>query len=166
MNILLDELIETIDRLSVVCDELLVTAQSKQRCLMSGNIEELETLIYQEKNQAEIAQLLEEKRQNVVVRYCKKHNVQGENITMKSLINEIDSSHSKIFCNLSDKLIQSVKQLEEVNQINTTLIQYSLEITEDMIKIFCPTALQYSIYRHTGKMQENEIPMVLIDTEI
>lgn len=166
MNTLLTELIETFDRLSVVCDELLKTAKSKQRCLISGSIEELETLIYQEKNQAEIAQLLEEKRQNIVIRYCKELNVQGKNITIKSLINEIDNSHSKIICSLSDKLFQSIKQLEEINQINTTLIQYSLEITEDMIKIFCPPAIQYSIYRYTGKMQENELPMVLIDTEI
>ncbi len=166
MKILLDELIETFDRLSVVCDELLEIAKSKQRCLISGSIEELETLIYQEKNQAEIAQLLEEKRQNVVVRYCKELNVCEKNITMKSLINEIDNSHRKIICSLSDKVIQSIKQLEEVNQINTTLIQYSLQITEDMIKIFCPSVLQYSIYGYTGKIQENELPMVLVDIEI
>ena len=60
MNTLLDELIETFDRLSVVYEELLKIAKSKQHCLISGSIEELETLIYQEKNKTEIVQLLEE----------------------------------------------------------------------------------------------------------
>lgn len=62
MNTLLDKLTETIDRLSIIYDELLETAKTKQCCLISGNIEELEMLLYQEKNQTEIAQLLEEKK--------------------------------------------------------------------------------------------------------
>ncbi|MDQ1272085.1 MAG: hypothetical protein QG591_715 [Planctomycetota bacterium] len=166
MNTLLDELIETFDRLSVVYEELLKIAKSKQHCLISGSIEELETLIYQEKNKTEIVQLLEEKRQYIVARYCKEHNVQGNNITLKCLINKMDTVHSEKICNLIDKLTRALKQLQEVNQTNTTLIHYSLEITEDMIKIFCPSALQYSIYGYTGKMHENEFPMVLMDTEI
>ena len=166
MNKLLDELAETFDRLSVVYDELLETAKTKQRCLLSGNIEELETLLYQEKNQAEIAQLLEEKRQNMLSRYSKEYNMQEKNITVKSLMNKMDHLHREKIGSLLDKLTQSIKQLQEVNQVNTTLTHYSLEITEDIMKIFYPPAFQYPIYRHTGKILENELPRVLIDTEI
>jgi hypothetical protein len=166
MNTLLDELIETFDRLSIIYDELLETAKAKQRCLIAGNIEELEMLLYREKNQAEIAQLLEEKRQNIMNRYCKENNVQVKDVSMKSLTNEMDNLHREKMGNLLNKLTQSIKQLQEVNQTNTTLTHYSLEITEDIIKIFCPPAFQYPIYHHTGKMRENELPRVLIDTEI
>jgi len=166
MSKLLDELTETFDRLSVVYHELLETTKTKQRCLISGNIEELETLLYQEKNQAEIAQLLEEKRQNILSRYCKEYNMQEKNITVKSLMNKMDNLHREKIDSLLDKLTQSIKQLQEVNQVNTTLTHYSLEITEDIMKIFCPPAFQYPIYRYTGKIQENELPRVLIDTEL
>ena len=49
MNKLLKELIETFERLSVVYDDLLDTAKTKQQYLITGNIEGLETLLYQEK---------------------------------------------------------------------------------------------------------------------
>ncbi|MCC7211998.1 MAG: hypothetical protein IT451_09150, partial [Candidatus Brocadia sp.] len=58
------------------------------------------------------------------------------------------------------------KQLQEINQTNATLIHYSLEITEDIMKLFCPSAFQYPAYQHTGKKQDNTFPMILIDTEI
>lgn len=166
MNTLLDELIETFDRLSIVYDELLETAKAKQRCLISGDIEELEMLLYREKNQAEIAQLLEEKRQNITSSYCKENRVQVKNVTMRSLIDNMDNLYREKLGGLLNKLTRSIKQLQEVNQTNIILTHYSLEITEDIIKIFCPPAFQYPIYHHTGKIRENELPMVLIDTEI
>ncbi len=166
MDTIFCELIETLDRLSVVYDELLETAKEKQHCLISGNTEELEMLLYEEKNRAEIAQLLEEKRQNILNRYCIEHDVQGNNITMKSLMNEMDDLQSKRIANLIDKLTRSLKQLQEVNKVNTTLTSYSLEITEDIMKIFCHPAFQYPVYQYTGKIQENTFPRILVDTEI
>ncbi|GAN35090.1 MAG: flagellar protein FlgN [Candidatus Brocadia sp. AMX2] len=166
MNTLLDKLTETIDRLSIIYDELLETAKTKQCCLISGNIEELEMLLYQEKNQTEIAQLLEEKRQNIINSYCKENHAQRKNVTMRSLMNNMDNLHRERVGSLLNKLTLSMKQLQQVNQTNTTLTHYSLDITEDIIKIFCPSAFQYSVYHHTGKIQEHEMPMVLIDTEI
>ena len=165
MNTLLHELIETFERLSVVYDDLLDTAKAKQQYLISGNIEGLETLLYQEKNQAEIAQLLENKRQNILEYFCKEHPVKDK-FTMKSLMNTIDSLHSNKLSTLVDRLKQSIKQLQDLNETNATLTHYSLDITEDIVKIFCSSSFQNPIYQHSGKMQGNELPMVLIDTEI
>ena len=165
MNTLLPELIETFERLSVVYDDLLDTAKTKQQYLISGNIEGLETLLYQEKNQAEIAQLLENKRQNILEYFCKEHLIKDK-FTMKSLMNTIDSLHSNKLSTLVDRLKQSIKQLQDLNETNATLTHYSLDITEDIVKIFCSSSFQNPIYQHSGKIQGNELPMVLIDTEI
>jgi len=165
MNTLLHELIETFERLSVVYDDLLDTAKAKQQYLISGNIEGLETLLYQEKNQAEIAQLLENKRQNILEYFCKEHLIKDK-FTMKSLMNTIDSLHSNKLSTLVDRLKQSIKQLQDLNETNATLTHYSLDITEDIVKIFCSSSFQNPIYQHSGKMQGNELSMVLIDTEI
>ncbi len=165
MNTLLHELIETFERLSVVYDDLLDTAKTKQQYLISGNIEGLETLLYQEKNQAEIAQLLENKRQNILEYFCKELHMKDQ-FTMKSLMNTIDSLHRDKLSALVDKLKQSIKQLQDLNETNATLTHYSLDITEDIVKIFCSSSFQNPIYQHSGKMQGNELPMVLIDTEI
>ena len=165
MNTLLHDLIETFERLSVVYDGLLDTAKAKQQYLISGNIEGLETLLYQEKNQAEIAQLLENKRQNILEYFCKEHHIKDK-ITMKSLMNKMDTLHSNKLSTLVDRLKQSIKQLQDLNQTNATLTHYALDITEDIVKIFCSSSFQNPIYQHSGKMQGNELSMVLIDTEI
>jgi flagellar biosynthesis/type III secretory pathway chaperone len=165
MNTLLQELIETFERLSVVYDDLLDTAKAKQQYLISGNIEGLETLLYQEKNQAELAQLLESKRQNILEYFLKEHHIEDP-FTMKSLMSTIDSLHSNKLSALVDRLKQSIKQLQDLNETNATLTHYSLDITEDIVKIFCSSSFPNPIYQHSGKIQGNEIPMVLIDTEI
>ncbi|OQZ02619.1 MAG: hypothetical protein B6D35_00860 [Candidatus Brocadia sp. UTAMX2] len=166
MNVWLDELVETLERLSVTYEDLLETAKRKQSSLISGNIEALEMLMYQEKNQVEIAQLLDEKRQNIVKKYCRTHREEENNITLTSLIKEMDNLYRQKICVLLDKLTRLVKQLQEIQQTNATLIHYSLEITDDIIKILCPSAFQYPVYQHTGKKQDNKLSMVLIDTEI
>ena len=166
MNTLLHELIETFERLSVVYDNLLDTAKTKQQYLISGNIEGLETLLYQEKNQAEIAQLLENKRQSILDSYCKEYLIIDNKITLESLMHGMDSSSPTKLSNLLDKLKQSTMKLRDLNEANATLTHYSLDITEDIVKIFCSSSFENPIYQHSGKMQGNEIPMVLIDTEI
>ena len=165
MNKLLHELIETFERLSVVYDNLLDIANTKKQYLITGNIEGIETLLYQEKNQAEIALLLEDKRQNILEYLSKEHHIKDK-ITMKSLMNKMDTLHSNKLSTLVDRLRQSIKQLQDLNETNATLTHYSLDITEDIVKIFCSSSFQNPIYQHSGKMQGNELSMVLIDTEI
>ena len=166
MNILLHELIETFERLSVIYDNLLDTAKTKKQYLISGNIEGLETLLYQEKNQAEIAQLLEDKRQSILDSYCKEYHIKDNKITLESLMHGMDTSYRTKLSNLIDKLKQSTMQLRDLNETNATLTHYSLGITEDIIKIFCSSSFPNPIYQHSGKIQGNELSMVLIDTEI
>ena len=165
MNKLLHELIETFERLSVVYDNLLDIANTKKQYLITGNIEGIETLLYQEKNKAEIALLLEDKRQNILEYLSKEHHIKDK-ITMKSLMNKMDTLHSNKLSTLVDRLKQSIKQLQDLNETNATLTHYSLDITEDIVKIFCSSSFQNPIYQHSGKMQGNELSMVLIDTEI
>ena len=166
MNKLLKELIETFERLSVVYDNLLDTAKTKQQYLISGNIEGLETLLYQEKNQTEIAMLLENKRQDILERYCQECDIKENNITIHSLINGMDTLHGKKLNMLIDRLKQSLKQLQDLNETNATLTRYSLDVTDDIMKIFCSSSFQNSTYQQSGKVQGNELSMVLIDTEI
>ncbi|HLE87989.1 MAG TPA: flagellar protein FlgN [Candidatus Brocadiaceae bacterium] len=166
MNKLLHALIETFERLTVVYDGMLDTAKTKQQYLISGNIEGLETLLYQEKNQTEIAMLLENKRQNILERYCLECDVKENKITIHSLINWMDTLHGKKLNMLIDRLKQSLKQLQDLNETNATLTRYSLDVTDDIMKIFCSSSFQNSTYQQSGKVQGNELSMVLIDTEI
>ena len=166
MNKLLHALIETFERLTVVYDGMLDTAKTKQQYLISGNIEGLETLLYQEKNQTEIAMLLENKRQNILERYCLECDVKENKITIHSLINGMDTLHGKKLNMLIDRLKQSLKQLQDLNETNATLTRYSLDVTDDIMKIFCSSSFQNSTYQQSGKVQGNELSMVLIDTEI
>ena len=166
MNKLLHELIETFERLSVIYDTLLDTAKTKKQYLISGNIEGLETLLYQEKNQTEIVILLENKRQNLLERYCQECDVKENKITLNSLKDSMDTLHGEKLNILIGRLKQSLKQLQNLNETNASLTRYSLDITGDIIKIFCSSAFQNSTYQQSGKVQGNELPMVLIDTEI
>jgi len=162
----LDELIETFERLVTTYDAILEIARAKHSHLLSSNIEGLEMVLYQEKNQIEIAQLLEEKRQHIFGRYCREQGLMGNKITMRLLMARMDTLHREKVNSLFDRLTQSIKQIQSVNEINAALTRFSLETTEGILDIFCPKDPQYPIYQSTGKMQGRELSTVLIDTEI
>ncbi|MDR4509194.1 MAG: flagellar protein FlgN [Candidatus Brocadiaceae bacterium] len=163
---LLDDLIETIERMSVVYNELVDVARIKKTCLIKGSIEELERLIFREKNQTEMAQLLEEKRRNIIQCYCNEQDVQEKNITMENLLNGMDKETRKKVQEKIVALKASLRQLKELNEANATLTNYSLDITTDIMKMFFPPMQQNSIYAQTGKMQGYELSRVLVDTKI
>lgn len=162
----LDELIETFERLAVTYDTVLEIARTKHRHLLSGNIEGLEMVLYQEKNQVEIAQLLEEKRQHIFGKYCREQGILGNKITMRLLMTRMDSLRMEKVSVLLDRLTQSIKQIQAVNETNAALTRFSLEVTEDILDIFSPKGVRYPTYQSTGKMLGRELSTVLIDTEI
>lgn len=165
-NTLLNELTETFERLSAVYNELLETAKTKQRYLMSGDIEGLETILYREKNHLEFAHLLEQKRQHIINSYCRESDIYDNKITMKSLLKHLDNLQREKVETLMGTLTETIKELQGVNKTNTTLTNYSLEVTEDIMRIFCPPAFQHQTYHASGKKSEHEMSMVLIDTKI
>ncbi len=162
----LDELLETFERLAATYDTILEIAGTKHRHLLSGNIEGLEMVLYQEKNQIEIVQLLEEKRQHVFGRYCREQGILGNKITMRILMTRMDSLHREKVSALLDRLTQSIQKIQTVNERNAALTRFSLEVTEDILDVFSPKDFQYPIYHATGKMQGRGLSTVLIDTEI
>ncbi|MCF6149379.1 MAG: flagellar protein FlgN [Candidatus Kuenenia sp.] len=163
---LLNELVGTLDRLSVVYDELVELAKTKHNCLISCDIEELETLIYAERNKAELAQLLEEKRQRIMNIYCEKKGLKIKETSITKLIDTIEEPYSNKLRAQADKLTNSIMQLQKLNDMNMALTHHSLEVTEDIIDIFCPPVFKHSVYQNTGKMKGKEVSRVLIDTKI
>jgi len=152
--------------LSVVYDELVEIAKTKHNCLISSNIEELETLIYAERNKAELAQLLEEKRQRIVSKYCEIRGIKAKGISIRKLMDKMDEFYSNKLRILVDTLTKSIMELKKLNDMNMALTHHSLEVTEDIIDIFCPPVFKHSVYQNTGKMKEKEVSRVLIDTKI
>ena len=63
---LLQNLSETLDKMILTYRDILLTAQRKQEHIISGDIDKLESVIYQERNLAETILLLEEKRRYVL----------------------------------------------------------------------------------------------------
>ncbi|MBE7548880.1 putative flagella synthesis protein FlgN [Candidatus Kuenenia stuttgartiensis] len=166
IDALLTELTGTLERLSVVYGELVEIAKTKHACLISCNIEELETLIYAERNKAELAQLLEEKRQRIIRRYCEKQGLKVREISMSKMMDKREELHGNTWRTLVDTLTKSMVELQRLNEMNTALTHHSLEITEDIIDIFCPPVFKHSVYKNTGKMKEKEVSRVLVDTKI
>lgn len=166
MDTLLKELMLTFERLVIVYNKLLETAKARRSYLMSGNIEGLEMLLYQEKNLVELAQLLEEKRLHVLRNYGELCGVEGKTIRMSYLVERMDVASGQKLRGLVENLTTTIKELQELNKTNVTLTQYSLEITEDLMKIFCPNAFQNSLYQPSGKIRGSELTRVLIDTEV
>ena len=66
MENLLHDLSETLDKMIITYGDILHTAQEKKEQIIAGDIDKLESIIYQERNLAERVLLTEQKRRYIL----------------------------------------------------------------------------------------------------
>ncbi len=66
MENLLQNLVDTLNKMTIIYKDILQNAQDKRKQIISGDIDKLESVIYRERNLSENILLLEEKRRYIM----------------------------------------------------------------------------------------------------
>ncbi len=159
----LQNLSETLDKMVLTYNEILLAAQKKQEYIISGDIDNLETVIYQERNLAERALLLEERRRYIM--RTRNHTMGDDNNSTKlsDLIERIQGPYKSKLQEQYDIIVEMITKVEGVNKINTTLTKHSLEYINSFIKSICSESLNDNVYQQSGKLKGPDLKRILFE---
>ncbi len=152
----MQNLSETLDRMILTYNDIFTAAQKKQEHIISGDIDKLESVIYQERNLAETILLLEEKRRYILHTTNKTLGNSSDSTKLSDLIEQLQEPYKSRVKEQYDIIIEIVTKVEDVNKSNTILTKYSLEYINNLIKSICTESLNDSTYQQSGKLNEPE----------
>ncbi|MBC8548882.1 MAG: flagellar protein FlgN [Candidatus Brocadiales bacterium] len=160
---LLQNLSETLDKMILTYKDIFLTAQKKKEYIISGDIDKLESVIYQERNLAETILLVEEKRRHVLRSINKALGDHSDSTKLSNLIEQIQEPYKSRLKEQFDIIVEIVAKVEEVNKSNTMLTKYSLEYINNLIKSICTESLNDSTYQQSGKLKEPELHRLMFE---
>ncbi len=163
MENLLQDLSEALDKMINTYRDILQTAQEKKEQIIAGDIDKLESIIYQERNLAERVLLAEEKRRYVLHSINQTLGNNTESIKLSDLIEQIKEPYKSKLKEQYDIIIEVISKVEAINKTNTSLTKYSLEYINNLIKSICSESLNDSTYQLSGKLKEPELKKMLFD---
>jgi len=161
---LLQNLSETLDKMILTYKDIFLAAQNKQEHIISGDIDKLESVIYQERNLAETILLLEEKRRYVLHSINQTLENRNNLPKLSVLIEQLREPYKSKLKEQYDIIIDIITKVEAVNKTNTTLTKYSLEYINNLIRSICSESLNDNIYQQSGKLKEPELKRILFET--
>ena len=163
MENLLQDLSETLDKMIITYRDILHTAQEKKEQIISGDIDKLESIIYQERNLAERVLLAEQKRRYILHSINQTLGNNTESIKLSDLIEQIREPYKSKLKEQYDVIIEVISEVETINKVNTSLTKYSLEYINNLIKSICSESLNDSTYQQSGKLKEPELKRMLFE---
>lgn len=163
MKNLLQNLSETLDKMILTYKDIFIAAQSKQEHIISGDIDKLESVIYQERNLAETILLLEEKRRYILETIYKELGYDSDSTKLSDLIEQLKEPYKSQVKDQYDVIVEIITKVEEVNKSNTTLTKYSLDYINNLVKSICTESLNDSTYQQSGKFSKPELHRLMFE---
>jgi len=162
---LLNNLSETLDKMVITYKDILQTAQVKKEHIISGDIDKLESIIYQERNLAESILLLEEKRRYILNSINQSLGNNSNSAKLSELIEQIREPYKSKLREQYDVILEIITKVEAINKVNTSLTKYSLEYINNLIRSICSESLNDSTYQQSGKFNEPELKRMLLEID-
>ncbi len=160
---LMQNLSETLDKMILTYKDIFIAAQKKQEYIISGDIDKLESVIYQERNLAETILLLEEKRRYILHTINKALGNDNDSTKLSDLVEHIQEPYKSSVKEQYDVIVEIIKKVDVVNKSNTTLTKYSLEYINNLIKSICTVSLNDSTYQQSGKLNKPELHRLMFE---
>ncbi|OEF99502.1 hypothetical protein BHF71_08775 [Vulcanibacillus modesticaldus] len=129
-------LIEVLMQIYQLQLEMLDLAKQKKQVLIDGSIEELSKIIHYESLWIKKVSKLEDERMKVVQQILNDNDIKADQITINDLINNLDSpDDKKRLEDIHGKLTKTIEEIQQLNDLNTQLIEQSLKYISHTINL-------------------------------
>ncbi len=163
MENLLQNLVDTLSKMTAIYKDILQAAEDKRKHIISGDIDKLESVIYQERNLAENILLLEKKRRYIMQSINRAIGKRDTIPTLRELIGQIRDPYKSEIKKQYDAISDVITKVRDINKINILLTKYSLEYVNNFIKAICSESLNDSVYQQSGNLKNPELKRLLFE---
>lgn len=159
MASLIEELTQIIEETTGCYGELLIVANNKKDVIIQGDVPGLQTLTDQEQGLAGRLLRLEKKREEILKDICTVTNKKYNEMTVSYLVNLLEKQpkEQQALKIAGERLVESVKQVKEVNDLNKLLIEQSLDFIDYSVNVIKSSmeAPQGNAYERKGNRYES-----------
>ncbi len=129
MSKLVEQLLLVLNKEQEIYDEIILMSRDKQNAIVANNIKTLEGIVHKEKTYAISLAKLEEIRSKIIDQLVKEYDL-VEVSALSDLYPHMSRSEYSKVDSIKTKLLNTVKVLNEKNDLNKKLIAQSLEQIE------------------------------------
>lgn len=154
---MLKPLISTFEEIVAIQEQLVNVSGRKRDFLVAGNIDSLSKLIQEESKLVRVLGKLEEERLFQMKEYLKSRGILTEELSLSQLLQIIPTKADQVQIQaLAEKLQLTIQELQKHNELNTKLIQDSLNYVNNSIDLMTDQSKETINYqRPVGKGNAN-----------
>ncbi len=160
MASLIQELIDTLESEEKLYRDLIPIVTQKTRVIIDNDLASLQQITEQEQLVIEKVNVLEHKREEVIVNIGTVINKKPSSLTMKTLIAFLEKQpeEQKKLSEIHDRLKSVMNTLVELNGRNKSLIQQSLDMIEFNMNLIQSTRMSPGSNNYTKRASQFEMP--------
>ena len=160
MASLIQELIAVLRGEEDIYLELIPIATRKTKVIIDNDLPSLQLITEQEQNMIEKINVLERKREEVIVNIGTVLNRIPSSLNMKTIVSLLDRQpeEQKLLSEIHDSLKSTMSTLVDINNRNKSLIQQSLEMIEFNMNLIQSTRMSPGSNNYTKGAFQAEMP--------
>jgi hypothetical protein len=156
------ELINLLNSEYKVYVDIYEIAKKKKDVLVKGQVKELENLLKVEETLVIKMGKLENLREQNLLDIASSLNIKVEDINVSNIVKKIDPLYQKELKQSQENLVKIIDDIKNINEINTKLIQNSLEFIDFSINVFANASESgENNYGSSGKVNEQKTKTIL-----
>ena len=150
------QLIDILNQENDIYDELSKISNNKTNLIVGGKVAELESIVNVE--QALIIRIskLEDEREKIVDKLCSLLGKKPEEITISGLAAQLGQNESDTLQACQEKMVNSIKNLKNKNDLNSKLIKNSLEYIDFSINMMTSIDSVTNSYGSSGHVGDTK----------
>jgi len=148
----INNLVEVLKQQADIYNYLLVKSKEKTDIIINGKVDELDKITKLEKTLVSNLTKLERERETLVNKIAKELGVSSDQAKLSELTKKLDKNETGKLEELREKISEILKELKHVNDLNSTLIENSLEYTEFSLNILSAARVSDNNYGNSGKV--------------
>lgn len=149
-----NELIDILGRETGIYEELLKISKDKTELIVKGKVDELDEITKLEQNYIADIGKLEYLREKTVKALTETLGVNHSDITISELIKHLNKDNAKELEECKKNLIDIIEEIKSVNELNSKLIQNSIDYINFSINILSSVPETNNNYGNTGDTKE------------
>lgn len=158
-------IIESLSRLLEIQERLIKTAQEKIELLKNNDVEKLEKLLKEEEKEVDLLEKVERERQTAVAEFITQHGIETEEHTLSAIMPYFDENDRKVVTQLQEKLLETIADLKQYNDLNEQLTKQSLYFVNAQLAALTPNTDSSYTYQHPNQKPKPQRPQSIFDSK-
>lgn len=156
MNNLFNELIITLDDLVDRCQALLDILKLEKQAILRASVDDLNAIRAKKEDLIQAIQVIDSRRFDLLSGLAMNFNVDQNSLTVSILAELAGNPFSGPLFRLSDRLSTLLKNIQDVNKANQSLLDHSISFVRSAVSFLSHLLTPSPVYYRTGKMSSGD----------